>query len=248
MRGIQAKIMRHVSRRTDRSTLPKLPQSIVSFSFDDCPKSAFTNGLPLLEAQGWRGTIYIACGLCDTTNHLGLHMSEADVVEAYKRGHEIADHTYSHVSANDVDLNTYMADIQRNQDALKRLAIPKSEHFAYPYGHVTPPLKKALRTQFETLRGVVTPQTAIQDANLLWATRVYSNDSIEIALKSIATAKSEPQWLHLYTHDVVDANPSQFGCTTDDFQSIIDAVKENGLQVMTVDQAYQSITELEAAL
>ena len=57
MRKIQAKIMRHVSRRTDRSMLPDLQESIISFSFDDCPKSAFTNGLPLLEAEGWRATI-----------------------------------------------------------------------------------------------------------------------------------------------------------------------------------------------
>jgi len=242
MRKIQAKIMRHVSRRTDRSMLPDLEQSIISFSFDDCPKSAFTNGLPLLEAEGWRATIYVACGLCETTNHLGLHVSEGDIVEAYKGGHEIADHTFSHVSANDVDLNTYMADIERNQQALRKLGIQQSRHFAYPYGHVTPPLKKALRTQFETLRGVVTAPTETQDANLLWATRVYSNDTIELALERIETAKTTPHWLHLYTHDVRE-NPSQFGCSINDFRTVVNAVKESGLRVMTVDQAYETIIE-----
>jgi len=246
MRGIQAKIMRRVSRRTDRSTLANLPNSVISFSFDDCPKSAFTNGLPLLEAQGWRATVYVACGLCETTNHLGLHVSEADIVEAHNRGHEIADHTYSHLSANDVDINAYMADIERNQLALQKLGIPHSQHFAYPYGHVTPPLKKALRTKFETLRGVVTAPTTTQDANLLWATRVYS-DTIEHALEKIAAAKETPQWLHLYTHDVRET-PSKFGCTPNEFQSIINAVKESGISVMTVDNAYRAIVELEEAL
>ena len=80
MKAIQAKIMRHVSRRTDRSVLPSLTNSIISIGFDDCPKSAFTNGLPLMEAEGWRATIYVACGLCETTNHLGLHVSEADII------------------------------------------------------------------------------------------------------------------------------------------------------------------------
>jgi len=232
--------MRHVSRHTDKSTLPALKKSIISFSFDDCPKSAFTHGLPLLEAEGWRATIYVACGLCDTTNHLGLHMSETDIIDAYSNGHEIADHTFSHISSNDVDLNVYMADIERNQLALQKLGIPQSRHFAYPYGHVSPPLKKALRTRFETLRGVVTPTTATQDANLLWATRVYSNDSIEIALEKITQAVTTPQWLHLYTHDVRD-EPSKFGCTEDDFRTVVNAVKASGLEVMTVDQAYRSI-------
>lgn len=246
MRKIQAKIMRHVSRRTDRSMLPDLQESIISFSFDDCPKSAFTNGLPLLEAEGWRATIYVACGLCETTNHLGLHVSKDDIVKAYKSGHEIADHTFSHVSANDVDLNAFMADIERNQQALKKLGIQQSRHFAYPYGHVTPPLKKALRTRFETLRGVVTAPTASQDANLLWATRVYSNDTIELALERIENAKTTPQWLHLYTHDVRD-KPSKFGCTEDDFKAVVEAVKESGLRVMTVDNAYAIIDTLQTS-
>jgi len=242
MRGISAKIMRHVSRRTDRSTLPEMQQSIISFSFDDCPKSAFTNGLPILEAEGWHATIYIALGLCEMTNHLGLHVSEADVVEVYNRGHEIADHTYSHLSSEAVELNTYMADIERNQLALKRLGISQSRHFAYPYGHVSPPLKKALQTRFETLRGVVTSSTATQDANLMWATRLYSDNSIGLALEKIKQAKLTPQWLHLFTHDVRDT-PSKFGCSPGDLQIIVNAVKESGLPVMTVDKAYRSITE-----
>ena len=242
MKGIQSKIMRRVSRRTDRSTLPQIQNSIISFSFDDCPKSAFTNGLPQLETQGWRATIYIACGLCETTNHLGLHVSEADIVDAYNRGHEIADHTYSHLSADAVEINTYMADIESNQLKLQQLGLPESRHFAYPYGHVSPPLKKALRTRFETLRGVVTSTTSTQDANLMWATRIYSNDSIGLALEKIKQAKLAPQWLHLFTHDVRDT-PSKFGCTREDFQIIINAVKDSGLQVMTVDEAYRSITE-----
>jgi len=242
MKNIQAKILRHVSRRTDRSILPELQESIISFSFDDCPKSAFTNGLPLLEAEGWKATIYIACGLCEMSNHLGLHVSEKDIVGAYENGHEIADHTYSHMSSNDVDLNVYMADIERNQLALKDLGIPQSRHFAYPYGHVSPPLKKALRTRFETLRGVVTSASATQDANLMWATRLYSNNSIDLALEKIKQAQLVPQWLHLFTHDVRNA-PSKFGCTPEDLQTIIDAVKDSGLRVMTVDEAYRAITE-----
>ena len=240
MKNIQAKIMRHVSRHTDKSTLPNLQKSIISFGFDDCPKSAFTQALPLMEAEGWRATIYVALGLCETTNHLGLHMSESDIVDAYLKGHEIADHTYSHLSSHDVGVNDYMADIERNQLGLQKLGIPKSRHFAYPYGHVSPNLKKALRRRFETLRGVVSPTSAAQDANLLWATRLYSNDSIEFALEKITQAKTTPQWLHLYTHDVRDT-PSEFGCTQEDFQLIVNAVKASGLEVMTVDEAYQSI-------
>jgi len=124
------------------------------------------------------------------SNHLGLHVSEKDIVGAYENGHEIADHTYSHMSS----------------------------------------------------RGVVTSASATQDANLMWATRLYSNNSIDLALEKIKQAQLVPQWLHLFTHDVRNA-PSKFGCTPEDLQTIIDAVKDSGLRVMTVDEAYRAITE-----
>ena len=89
---------------------------------------------------------------------------------------------------------------------------------------------------------MVTAPTETQDANLLWATRVYSNDTIELVLERIETAKKTPHWLHLYTHDVRE-NPSQFGCSIYDFRTVVNAVKESGLRVMTVDQAYETIIE-----
>lgn len=244
MTGLLAKVMRRVARHTDKSLLPSLQKSIVTFGFDDCPKSAITTGLPLLEAEGWRATIYVACGLCDTTNHLGLHMSEADIVDVHARGHEIADHTFSHLSANEVGLDEFLDDIEKNQSALERLGVPRSRHFAYPYGHVSPAIKKELRKKFETLRGVVAPSGPLQDSNLLSAVRIYSNDSIEFALEQIKRAQSNPVWLNLFTHDLGET-PSEYGCTPDDFKRIIDAVIKARLSVMTVDKAYETILESE---
>ena len=38
---------------------------MVSFTFDDVPKSAATVGAPMLEEYGARGTFYVAGGLVD---------------------------------------------------------------------------------------------------------------------------------------------------------------------------------------
>lgn len=242
MSPILSKINRWAARHTAQTTLPDLQQSIISFSFDDCPKSAITHGLPLLEAKGWRATIYVAYGLCGTTNHLGLHMSEDDIVETYERGHEIANHTYSHLSAHAVSPEAYLQDIDANRTALKALGLPTSQHFAYPFGHATPRVKKALQDKFQTLRGVISPKSPSQDANLLNAVRVYSNNSIDLALNEIAKAKTTPTWLHLFSHDVRDT-PSKYGCTEADLEKIASAVDASGLPVMTVDKAYRRIMD-----
>ena len=240
MSALTNKIARIASRSLHTSTLPKLKETIVSFGFDDCPTSVMETAVPMLEAHGWRSTIYVACGLCGTTNHLGLHMSMPDILDAHRRGHEIADHTFSHVSSHDVTLDDYLTDIEKNQAALKALGLPRSRHFAYPFGHVSPKIKDALGPKFKTSRGVVKSRFSNQDANLLNAVRVYSGSDLKTAMQKITAAKTQPQWLNLYTHDVRE-NPSEFGCTPAEFQKIVMAVKDAGLRVMTVDEAYLSL-------
>ena len=63
---------------------------MISLTFDDCPKSVVDNALPLIEQEGWQATLYMSMGLCGTTNHLGLHMSESDVTAAHTSGHELS--------------------------------------------------------------------------------------------------------------------------------------------------------------
>ena len=234
------KAKRFIARGVARSILPVPDQSIITFGFDDCPASAIENALPMLEAEGWHATIYVACGLCETENHLGRHMSLSDIKNVHDRGHEIADHTFSHVSSNDVTTENYLSEIEKNQAALSALGLPRSRHFAYPFGHVTPELKRALKHKFETLRGVINYNKSSQDANLVNATRVYSGKDLNTAIEAINQAKSEPCWLHLFTHDVRE-NPSIYGCTPNEFQSVVAAVKATGLPVLTVDTAYRMI-------
>lgn len=235
-------VKRRMSRFVAISPLPQPERTIVTFTFDDCPRSAIETALPMLEAEGWSATIYVACGLCDTTNHLGLHISRQDIVDIHARGHEIGDHTFSHVNTMDVSLPNFLADIDRNQATLKELGLPPSQHFAYPFGEVRPALKRALRKRFNTLRGVVAPKDSTQDANLLNAMRIYSGPSLDAAIKQLSAQAEAPQWLHFFTHDVRE-NPSEYGCTPDEFQRIVDAVKQSGVAVMTVDQAYQNLQQ-----
>lgn len=240
-----AKVKRRLVPFQARRMLPvKLEHSIVSFSFDDCPRSVMENALYPLEQEGWRATIYIAAGLCGTTNHLGLHMSREDVKAAYERGHEIGDHTFSHCDGSALPLKDVLADIEKNQDALKALGIPASETFAYPYGEVTPALKKALETRFKGARGITSQShDSSLDLNQIGSNRLYSGSDFDALLPQIAALKDSPAWMTIFTHDVREA-PSEFGCTPAQMKSVIEAVKSCGAKVMTVAGA---IDYLEAA-
>jgi len=241
MNGLNAKLKRYASRHMYRDPLPNPARSIVTFGFDDCPRSVLETALPILEAEGWRATIYVAVGLCDTTNHLGLHLSENDIIEISDRGHEIAGHTYSHCSASVKSTPDFLADIERNQKALKDLGIPESPHFAYPFGHTTPEIKLALSNRFSTARGVIPSDKGELDSNLLNAMPIYSGGGLIDKITShLPALQTQPEWLHLYGHDVRE-NPSDFGCTVDDFLRVVTSIKNLNLDVQTTSAAYEMI-------
>src|SRR4051794_7530409 len=78
--------------------------AMVSFTFDDIPKSAATTGAGILEDHGVRGTFYVSGGLVGATS--SPHWTAADVpdiVALHRRGHEIGCHTFSHSRPCDLD-------------------------------------------------------------------------------------------------------------------------------------------------
>ncbi len=246
-----AKLHRRAARHIGKRYLsPKLERPIISFSFDDCPRSALTNAAPLLEDNGWRATFYIAMGLCGTSNHLGQHMSLEDVKAAYKNGHEIADHTFSHLDGQQVSLRDFLADIEKNQAALNAVNIPPSRNFAYPYGCVSPKLKKNIAQKFQLARGVHNPvigrANAPLDTALLPSMRMYHGKAIDDIIGAIKHLKTQPQWLTLFTHDVRDT-PSDYGCTVQDIHRIIAVIKDSGADVMPMSAALDHIKSMGEA-
>jgi peptidoglycan/xylan/chitin deacetylase (PgdA/CDA1 family) len=234
---------RAVKYQHQRKLVIKTEKPLVSFSFDDCPQSVFENALPALEKRGWHGTIYAAMGLCGTSNHLGLHMSEAEMKSASKSGHEIADHTFSHLDANAVAPEIFLKDIAKNRAAFERLGLPRARNFAYPYGEVNASVKEALAEQFSLMRGIHSPiHSKTMDLNQAATHRLYSGEDFLECRKAIRGLKETPSWLILFTHDVRD-NPSPFGCTPSEFQTILKDVETIGADVLPVQAALDVLRE-----
>lgn len=240
--NLGARIARRLTRYSARRPISILTdRPIISFSFDDCPQSVVLNALPAMERRGWRGTIYAAMGLCETTNHLGLHVTEAELKAAYQSGHEIGNHTYSHLDANMVSTEDFLQDIADTRDKFVALNIPKAKTFAYPYGEVTTPIKKALSGQYELLRGIddIGKSTQI-DLNQAASQRLYSGGSFKKCLDLISGLEHRPRWVTFFTHDVRD-NPSAFGCTPAEFEQILDAAQAVNAQVLPIADALSRV-------
>lgn len=236
-----AKLSRRAARHLfNRTVTPDLDRGLISFTFDDCPRSVFENALPALEARDWRATIYACVGLCNTSNHLGLHMSEDDLWRAHEAGHDIADHTYSHVDTRDVGVDVLAADIARNRAAFERIGLPRASSFAFPYGEVTLRAKRRLKSDFELSRGIHSPAWEGIDLALAPAAKLYSDD-LDQTLEQIERAAREKRWLILFGHDV-RKSPSEYGCTPAELQRVIERVSALPLDVLSVNNALKVIT------
>src|SRR5450756_1186947 len=108
---------------------------MVSFTFDDVPKSAATVGAPLLEEYDARGTFYIAGDLVDKWSGNWIGLSADEIVGLHRRGHEIACHTFSHLRVIDLDAAEMTAEIEKSRQYFSAIDPSiKIENFAYPYG------------------------------------------------------------------------------------------------------------------
>jgi peptidoglycan/xylan/chitin deacetylase (PgdA/CDA1 family) len=209
---------------------------IVSFGFDDFPRTAYVAGGAILKSLGVRGTYYAAPGLMGTSNELGEQFCSEDVHSLLQDGHELACHTFSHISSRAVPCSKYRDDVDRGRKAMEEVAgAPDSGNFAYPSGHVTLMTKKTLGPRMSSSRGIFPGLNGPDvDLNLLRANRLYGDlDQFEKAQQLILENEERKSWLIFYSHDV-RSEPSPYGCTPSLLKSTAAFAIQRGSRILTV--------------
>ncbi|MGA8439334.1 MAG: polysaccharide deacetylase family protein [Candidatus Sulfotelmatobacter sp.] len=209
---------------------------IVSFAFDDFPRTAYTIGGSILRSFGVRGTYYAAVGLMNTSNDLGEQFRADDLQALVSNGHELAGHTFSHISSSSVPLLAFRQDVKKGQQALHQITgITPSANFAYPYGAVTLAAKKALGEEMMSCRGIYGGVNGPDlDLNLLRANSLYGDiDRLTRVQELISQNEKRKGWLIFYTHDVQD-HPSRYGCTPALLEAALSAAIRGGSKISTV--------------
>jgi peptidoglycan/xylan/chitin deacetylase (PgdA/CDA1 family) len=212
--------------------------AIVSFTFDDFPRTAYSVGGPILEKFGARGTYYVAAGLMNVSNDLGEMFTAGDLHGLVARGHEVGTQTFHHSSARELSLAAFAEDVQAGMRAMEQIGVHQATNFAYPYGHATLRSKKNLGPVFTSSRSVIPGLNGPDvDLNLLRANRLYGDsEQSRLAEDLILRNEAEKSWLIFYTHDV-RSNPSEYGCTPALLEYAASRAVRGGSRVLTVGQA-----------
>jgi peptidoglycan/xylan/chitin deacetylase (PgdA/CDA1 family) len=231
----------HLCRRivTIKTTAP-----IISFSFDDAPRTAFIHGGDILNAHGAGATYYVSLGLLNANSPSGVIASQADLRHALDQGHELGSHTFDHNDSWETKTELFVQAVLKNQMTLSNIMQGAAfKTFAYPSSQPRPDTKRRIGELFPCCRGGgQTLNRGTADLNLLKAffLDVRNGNAVGIIKRLIDKNAESCGWLIFATHDV-DYNPSRYGCTKKFFEEVVEYAVESGAILLPVGQACEQI-------
>ncbi|MDP6539818.1 MAG: polysaccharide deacetylase family protein [Planctomycetota bacterium] len=239
--SVREALERRAARFVHRKRIPmRNTAGVVSFTFDDVPRSACRAGRDLLEAHDCAGTYYACGGLTDRHGATGepFHSRE-DLGGLAQNGHEVACHGFAHLPYQQRDLAAVGADLDREAAFFAELGRDvQPANFAYPYGQVSPALKRLAGERFVSARGIRPGVNAGRvDLALLDAVPLFSSTLTEAAVAEwIERAERRRGWLLFFTHSVSD-DPGPSGATPALLEFAVAHAARSGCSVLTVSHA-----------
>jgi hypothetical protein len=216
---------------------------LISFTFDDFPRSAYQAGGAILKAHGFRGTYYTALGLSGKQAPVGEIFSREDLCNAVADGHELGCHTFGHCHAWNTAPGAFERSIIENERCLSEW-IPATffRTLAYPISGPRPHTKRRAARHFSCCRaGGQTYNAGVADRYLLSAYFLEQNRHDPDSVKRMIGANSDAcGWLIFATHDVCDT-PTRFGVSPGFFEEIVRYASRSGACILPVGEAWNLV-------
>jgi peptidoglycan/xylan/chitin deacetylase (PgdA/CDA1 family) len=247
-RGISTKVpksfQRHLARWFGRRPCRiQIESPVISFTFDDFPRSALLNAGAILHERGLAGTYYASFGLMGKKAPTGEIFTREDLDELIRQEHELACHTFDHCDSWDTPASEFEASILRNQRAVaERLPGTRLASLSYPISWPRPETKRRVANYFSCARGGgQTFNAGTMDLNYLKGFFMeQSRDNFAAIKQTIDGNACARGWLIFATHDVCD-QPTRFGCLPGFFEKIVDYAIQSKATILPVYRAWQVI-------
>ena len=218
---------------------------LISFTFDDFPRSALLIGGAILSRHGLAGTYYASLGLMDEDGPTGLIFGASDLPMLLEQGHELGCHTFAHCDSWATSARTFERSVVENRRTLHEY-LPGAEFrtLSYPISPPRPLTKSRMASRFLGCRGGgQTFNVGTTDLNCLSAFFLEKARNNVVTVKDLIDRNRQAKgWLILATHDVCDS-PTRFGCTPGFFEEVVAYACRSGARILPVASA---LNELQA--
>lgn len=209
-------------------------QRVVSFTFDDFPKTAIINGARLLESYDVHGTFYTSLGISGSDSDVGLISEQKDILSLSKRGHEIGCHTYGHLNCVETLPRMLHENCLLNQETAKKEMDISIVSFAYPFGKIDLSSKRVIKRKYLTARTI---KPGVNSKNMdiaaLKSVAIYESTGKKNIFKWLDSLDKSGGWLIFYTHDICE-KPTSYGCTINLFEEVLKECVLRNFKIMTV--------------
>lgn len=216
-------------------------EPIISFTFDDFPRSALSTAGAMLGEAGILGTYYVSFGLTGQVTPTGEIFIPEDLRVLQAQGHELGCHTFDHCPAWETASSRYLKSVERNRTALQaHLPGAAFETHSYPISYPRPRTKRNIATQFKACRGggqVMNSGTV--DLNYLSSYFLeQSRDDWGSVEAVISHTIQQRGWLIFSTHDICEC-PTRFGCSPQFFRKVVKCCRDSGARLLGVSAALE---------
>lgn len=218
---------------------------IISFSFDDFPRSAYQIGGAILKAHGFRGTYYAALGLMGTHEPVGEIFSREDLASLVADGHELGCHTFGHCDTWNTAPAAFEQSIIDNARRLCEL-LPEASFktLSYPLSGPRLDTKRRAARHFSCCRvGGQTYNAAVVDPSVLSAYFLEQARNLDSVKRMIERNSAACGWLIFATHDVCEG-ASHWGCSPGFFEDVVRYASHSGATVLPVAKAWDVVCGL----
>jgi peptidoglycan/xylan/chitin deacetylase (PgdA/CDA1 family) len=203
------------------------PYAVVSITFDDGYVSQY-DAAAELEKYGFYATYYIPSGLVGKEFEGIPIMPSADVLDLYKRGHEIGAHTADHVLARNSSESFYEIQLVMGKDISGIVA----KNFAFPYNDHS---KEELALKyFDTARNSEGGINNITERSLRGL--ALTHDNYVILEDYLAKLEGNGGWLVIVIHDISENPREDIDMTPEEFAWVLQTLRDSKVPVMTIRQ------------
>lgn len=235
---------------SDYSLRPYTPKGfdhpMLTLTFDDGFRSAYRNGLPLMNKYNLKSTQFIITSLIDSKRY----MTKAQVRDWISHGHEIGSHTVTHNNLTAESPAGLSVELRKSKDTLSSVTHNYITDFAYPMGAQNDEVKKVVASQYSAARGVEAGLNAKDnfDCYNLKAQNIHNDTTPEQVADWIIQAKNTNSWLILVYHSVepdksTKSGKSRFNVTPARLESHLKVIKASGIKVRTMAESINAINE-----
>ncbi len=219
------------------------PDAIVSFSFDDAPKSVVEVGLPIMVKNHLQATLYISTR---NTKWPG-YMNWDDIALAASHGWEIGAHTHTHPDLTKLSNEQILEELLTSTQMFASHGY-SPVHFSTPFGAFDDRVLEILERHYESHR-TAWPQgfnTVNPDPYLIASYYIVRDTTIEEISKLLDDLQKTGGWLVFQLHHVTpkgEVVSDEYDTTL--LEDIVRQVKVRGIPTRTVGEALKQLKAKE---